>query len=123
MNYPDTVRFVKTGSSGYANNKTITSQSDVKSFFLQNTGMDRQNFADGFVADAICYPIPTDSFIKTSMNRLEGYYIVSNPFGEVDNQSWYRVERVEVNRDHLLGNQIDNIRLLLKKTKPVVYVS
>lgn len=117
LNYQDTGTFYEVGSGGYANNKTVASSSDVPIIFLQNTGFTHSQFQDGIDSDAICYVDPSNTFIQDNYNRLEGMYLKAAMFGAPGVISWFKVESVTINRDHLLGNQIDNIELSLKKTK------
>ena len=123
LNYQDLATFVDTEPSNYANNRTVIAQVLVPVIFLQTTGFDHGNFQDGVTADAICYPDPDNAFLNSNANRIEGMYVIMQLFGSSIEESWYKIEEVNVNRDHLLGNNIDNIELLLKKTRPIAGVS
>jgi hypothetical protein len=123
LKYPDTATFVRVDSSGYSGNKTSLQQVDIPVIFLQNTGFTRAGFQENIDADAICYPDFTHAFIKEQKNRLEGMYILAPLFDAADNDGWYKIESVTVNRDHLINNSIDNIELRLKKTRPLPGVS
>jgi len=123
LDYPDTALFVSVTSGGYSNNKTMEAQVLVPVIFLQNTGFARGSFQDTFDADAICYPDPLNDFVIENNNRLEGMYILMQLYESTVEQSWFKIEKVSVNRDHLLSNTIDNISLALKKTRAPVGVS
>lgn len=124
LKYNEVLTFVEVASSsGYGNSKTISSQHDVDCIFIQNTQFNRGNYQENVDADAFCYPDPENSFIQSLANRLEGLYILAPLFGASDDQAWYKVTDVTVNRDHLLTNTIDNIELKLKKTRPIPGVS
>ncbi len=123
LKYPDTATFVKVESDGYGNTKSAQQQVDIPVVFLQNTGFDRNNNQENVDSDAICYPDFNHSFISENHNRLEGMYVLAPLFGASDSAGWYKVIDVTVNRDHLLGNVIDNIELRLKKTRPIPGVS
>lgn len=123
LNYQDVATFVKVSSGGYGNDKTVTQQIDIPVIFLQNTQASHSRFQDSIESDAICYVDPFNSFVINNYNRLEGMYILQPLFGSADSQSWYKIISVTVNRDHLLGNEIDNIELRLKKTTPIAGVS
>lgn len=123
LNYPDVATFVKVSPDGYANTKTPLEQIDVPIIFVQNTGYVRNRNQDAVDSDAVCWPDFTNSFIVENANRLEGMYIVMPLYGSTDEESWYKVISATVNRDHLLGNTIDNIELDLKKTRPIPGVS
>ena len=123
LNYPDTATFVRVEASGYANSKESLQQVDIAVIFIQSTGFVRAGFQENVDADAICFPNFNDPFVVENHNRLEGMYLRAPLFGEDDDGSWYKITKVTVNRDHLLGNIIDNIELLLKKTRPIPQVS
>jgi hypothetical protein len=114
---------VKTTADGYGNNKTVTQQVDVPCIFIQNTQFRRFGFQENIDADAIMYVDPEAAFVVENLNRLEGIYVVAPLFGAGDAQSWYKIETVTVNRDHLLTNQIDNVECRLKKSSPIPGVS
>lgn len=121
--YQDLATFALVESTGYSASKSAVSQAEVAVIFVQNTGFDHQNFQDAVDADAICWPDPENYFVVANHNRLEGMYILAPLYGAADEQAWYKVIDVTVNRDHLLENQIDNIELRLKKTRPIEGVS
>lgn len=121
--YPDTATFVKVSSGGYSNSKTMESQDDVPVIFIQNTIFERANYQDATDSDATCFPDPTNDFVVNNHNRLEGMYILAPLFDASDDEGWYKIERVTVNRDHLLENEIDNIELSLRKARPIAGVS
>ena len=121
--YQDTATFVEATSGGYANSKTMLQQVEVEVIFVQSTDHVHSNFQDVIDADAICSPNPDNSFIMSMFNRLEGLYILMPLYGAADSQSWFKVSKCVINRDHLLNNLIDNIELQLKKCEAVPGVS
>jgi hypothetical protein len=123
LDYLDTATFFKTEPSGYGNDKIVASQDDVPVIFLQSTGFNRTNYQEGINGDAICYPDPQNEFVVANHNRLEGMYILAPLFGISDDEGWYKVIAVRVNRDHLLSNTIDNVELVLKKSRRVAGIS
>lgn len=123
LTYPDTATFVKVAPAGYSNNKVVVSQDCVPVVFIQNTGYVRANNQDAVDSDAICFPDHRDPFITDNHNRLEGMYILAPLFDASEDEGWFKVVRVNVNRDHLIGNQIDNIELILKKSTAIPGVS
>ena len=116
LNHKDTVIFVDVTATGYGNKKVVSGQHEVKGTFLQNTGFLHTTNQDILEADAILYPNERDAWVKANHNRLEGMYVIIPMYGSSNNDSWYKVDTVAVNRDHLLSNSIDNIQLTLKKT-------
>lgn len=123
FDYQDTITMYEVSSGTYSNSKSVVSSSDVPCVFLQNTQMSRSRFQDSVDSDAVCYVDPLNSFVQSKFNRLEGMYILAPLFGAGDSGSWYKVTDVIVNRDHLLGNEIDNIELRLKKSVALPGVS
>lgn len=123
IDYQDTATFVRVTADGYSGNKTAVQQVDVPVIFIQSTDFVRSGFQENIDADAICYPKKDEPFITENADRLEGMYIIANLFGGDVTDAWYKVETCTVNRDHLLTNTIDNIELLLKKTKAIPGVS
>lgn len=115
--YKDTATFVEVSASGYGNNKIVTDQEAVPVVFLQSTGFTRSEYQENTDSDAICYVDPSDLWVVATHNRMEGFYILAPLFSVDSDDGWYKVTKVIVNRDHLLSNTIDNIQLLLKKTK------
>lgn len=123
LDYLDTATFFDAEPSGYGNDKTVNSQASVPVIFVQNTGFSRANFQESVSGDAICWPDPENEFIVANHNRLEGMYILAPLFGVDDEDGWYKVIGVSVNRDHLLTNTIDNVELTLKKSRRITGVS
>lgn len=121
--YNDCATFVEVQSQGYSKNKLPKMYDNVPVIFIQNTGMNRTNFQDGITADAICFADPDNEFIKSKHYRLEGLYVLDPLFDISEDEAWYKIEGVTINRDHLLENEIDNIELRLKKTKKIPNVS
>jgi hypothetical protein len=62
-------------------------------------------------------------YIAANVYRLEGMYIVANPLGGSQNQSWYRITHVTVGQRKLLNNAIDNVYCLLEKEAGAPYVT
>lgn len=122
MIYQDLITIYKVVSGGYGG-KIIEEYEEVSAIFLQGVGFTRTNNQEMITSDAVCYVDPLNSFVVAENNRLEGMYILAPLFDVSDEQGWYRVTNCIVNRDHLLGNTIDNIQLLLKKTNRLINIS
>ncbi len=122
IDYYDVVTFYKVGNGGYGN-KMLLSSDDVACLFLQNTGLIHATNADNITADAVCYPDPKSSFLGDNNYRLEGMYVLA-PFHDVnDDDAWYKVESVNINKDILINNLVGNIELTLKKTSKLNLIS
>jgi len=123
LEYKDTATFYRVTAGGYRGDKTVAESASVDVIFLQNTGFEQGSFQENTDSDAVCYPDPLNTFISGNFNRLQGMYILMPLFGASDDESWFKVVSVNVNRDHLLANEIDNIDMQLKKTRPLQGVS
>jgi len=121
--HKDTIVFVELTNYGYGNKKNVIAQHDVMGTFIQNTGFLHTTNQDIINSDAILFPDHKDAFIISAYNRLEGMCIIAPVFGGDPDDAWYKITSVTVNRDHLLGNKIDNIQVLLKKTEALPGVS
>jgi hypothetical protein len=120
LTYNETGTFYEVSSGNYANTKTVVESSEVPCIFIQNTGMVHTGNQDMLTSDATVFLDPSNTFVSGNSNRLEGMYFKITIFGHT---AWYKVETVNVYRDHLLTNEIDNIRVDLNKTSPLPNVS
>lgn len=120
MNYPDVATFVEVESNGYSRGFSVVERDDVSGIFIQDLATNRFLSATNINADAIFYPDPSSDFITNNYHRLEGMYLFVSPFGQ---NTWYRITRCTVNRDHLLTYRVDNIELYLEKSAPIPNVS
>lgn len=121
--YKDIATFYKVASDEYGRKKLVTEYESVPVIFLQGIKVIQTGGQETLDADAVCYPDPTSDFVLDNFNRLEGMFIKAPLYGVDDDDAWYRVESVTVNRDHLLTNTIDNILLVLKKSAKLLNVS
>ena len=119
IDYKNQVTFVKVESGEYRNEKTMTEQQNVNCLLIKSDSFAQAGFREGKDADAILYVDPSNQFIQDNIASLEGLYVLSTVFGT----EWYRVGSYSVHKDHLLENEIDNIELVLKRTRAIVGVS
>lgn len=122
MTLTDTVKLATTAPDGYGD-RTVTVLTDVKSLFIQRTSMDHSSNIESHDSDASVYLDPTNSVVLENMFRLEGMYIIAQPFGQLTDKAWYRITHVSVAQRKLLNNAIDNIHCQLDKVAGVAYVS
>lgn len=120
----DIVQIAETVSDGYGD-KTVSILTDINACFLQGSGNTHANNADVSEADAHVYLDIDNPILVERGYRIEGMYIVADPFGQDTDESWYRVTRVKVGQRKLLGNDVDNVHAFLKKVakQEVVNVS
>lgn len=122
MKYIDTVQIATTTTDGYGD-KTVTVLTDSKAVFIQRTSVSHNENAENIQSDAAVYLDPTNPLVVSNLYRLEGMYIVANPFGDTQNASWYKISHVTVGQRKLLDNAIENIYCLLQKEAGVPYVA
>lgn len=110
----DVVRLAETTSDGYGD-KTVTVLAEVDSLFLQQSGNIHSSNTDIANSDAHVYLDINNSVLLERGYRIEGMYIIANPFGGDDDESWYRISRVVVGQRKLLDNDVDNVHAFLQK--------
>jgi hypothetical protein len=114
-NLPDVVTIAEGVGGGYGDSK-IRILGQVDALFLQSFSRSHAANVDVNDADAHVYLDTENEIVKSRAYRLEGMYINANPFGGVDNNSWYKVTRVPVGQRKLLDNDVDNVHCFLKAT-------
>lgn len=120
MTLVDTVKIATTTFDGYGD-KTLTILTEVKCLFIHRLGVQNETFMDTTTSDASVYLDPTNQLIVDNMYRLEGMYVIAQPFGTSQEESWYRITNVTVAQKKLLTNKIDNILCRLQKISGLAY--
>lgn len=118
----DTVKLATTTSDMYGD-KTVTVLTEVKSLFIQRTAVAHDLSAEGVTSDAVVYLDPKNEVVLDNAYRLEGMYIIAQPFGQTQNESWYKIVGVHVGQRKLLNNAVENIHCTLDKVAGLAYVS
>jgi len=122
LTYTDSIRLVKPVVDMYGAQK-ISSIETVACIFITRTGASHSANRDEIITDASLYIDHENSFVLANSDRLEEYLVISNRFGSSDGDSWYKITNVSIGMDKLLENQVDHIKLSLKKTVGISYVS
>lgn len=122
LDYIDTVQLVQPVIDAYGAEK-IGRIETVKCLFISKTGSSHSANEDNIDSDASLYIDTSNQFVLENCNRLEEYLIISSMFGSQTGDSWYKIINVSIGVDKLLNNEIDNIKLSLKKTVGIQYVS
>lgn len=122
MRYLDTVTLVTTSTDGYGDQK-VEVLADVKALFIQRTGVDHSQNAELPISDAVVYLDPKDPTVLNNAYRLEGMYVIARPFGQDQEESWYKIIGVNVGQRKLLSNMVDNVHCQLQKVAGLPYVS
>ncbi len=122
MKYVDTVKLATTTSDVYGD-QHVEVLADVAALFIQRTGADQGNNQFYETADAIVYLNPKDGTVINNSYRLEGMYVIAQPFGQTQEESWYKITGVNVGQRKLLTNEVDNIHCALQKVAGLPYVS
>jgi hypothetical protein len=110
----DTCRLAEAVSSGYGD-ETATILTDIDCLFLQSTSNSHSGNVDVIGADAHIYLDIENPVLMERGYRIEGLYVIVNPFGADDDESWYRISRVVVGQRKLLDNDVDNVHAYLRK--------
>lgn len=114
INLKDTCQLVTLSSDGYGD-KTVTVVTTIDCLFLQSTGRTHSANVEIATSDAHIYLDIENPVIKNKGYRIEGMYLMVNPFGASDNESWYKITRVVVGQRKLLNNAVDNVHAYLQK--------
>lgn len=122
LDYKDSVQLVDPVIDSYGAEK-IGQVETVPALFIQGTGWQHAQNQTAVTSDGIIYIDPEHWFVIANTYRLEDMLVIANPFGSPTGDAWFRIVDVIVAQDKLLGNGIDNIRLELKKTTELAYVS
>lgn len=122
MIYKDTVKLAEVTSDGYGD-ETVNVLSSLNALFIQRSAVVRDNNIEGVASDATIYLDHTDPIVQTNSYRLEGMYIIAQPFGQEEQESWYRITGVSVGQRKLLDNTVDNVYCQLEKVAGLPYVS
>jgi hypothetical protein len=122
MKYVDTVKLATTTADGYGD-QHVEVLADVAALFIQRTGYDHNNNQSYETADAVVYLNPKDGTVINNSYRLEGMYVIAQPFGQSQEESWYKITGVNVGQRKLLTNEVDNIHCTLQRVAGLPYVS
>lgn len=117
----DVVKLATTTNDGYGD-KAVTVLTEVVSLFVQRTGADHGDNINGITSDAAVYLDPKNPVVLENSYRLEGMYIIAQPFGQGTEESWYKIASVNVGQRKLLDNAVDNIYCRLQKVAGLAYV-
>lgn len=121
MTLQDTVKLATTTGDGYGD-KTVTVLTEVKSLFIQRTGTEHSDNMDTVASDAAVYLDPKNSIVLENSYRLEGMYIIAQPFSQEQSESWYKITTVNVGQRKLLDNTVENVYCQLEKVAGLAYV-
>ena len=114
IKYNDSVVLIDTKQDGYGDN-TISHVKLVKALFNMGSSQSQSNYVETLGTDANVYLDIDNKFVQDYATRLEGMYIIANPYGGSNSEQWYKISSVSVGQDKLLSNKIDNIHCNLSK--------
>lgn len=112
----DIVTLAETIVDGYGD-RTVSVLTEVGALFHQGTGSSHSPNADVIDSDAHVYLDINNPVLLERGYRIEGMYIIANPFGAAKEESWYRISRVVVGQRKLLANNVDNVHAFLRKVE------
>lgn len=122
LDYKDTVTLVFVTTDDYG--QTVPDEEvEVRGLVVLDTGHSHSANQEAITSDAQVYLDPSDENVIAQHYRLEEAYMRLGLFGTPAADDWYQVSRVDIARDILLGNQIDNVTLSLRKVGDMAYVS
>jgi hypothetical protein len=110
----DTCQLATMVSNGYGD-KSVSVLSTINCLFLQSTGNSHSSNVEIATSDAHIYLDIDNTVIKSKGYRIEGMYLMVNPFGAADDESWYKITKVVVGQRKLLTNEVDNVHAYLQK--------
>lgn len=110
----DTCQLATLSSNGYGD-KSVEVLTTIDCLFLQSTGNSHSSNVEIATSDAHIYLDIENPVILEKGYRIEGMYLMVNPFGAADSESWYKISRVVVGQRKLLDNDVDNVHAYLRK--------
>lgn len=113
----DIVKLVITSAPNGYGDVTVDSLVDLKCSFAESNGLINSSHVDIINSDAYAYIDFTNSVVLDKAFRIEGMHIIANLFNGIEVESWYRITKVVVSRTKLTCNEIDNVKIYLKKTE------
>ena len=114
--FKDIVKLATTDVDGYGD-QSVDYLTDLECLFLQSTGDSFADHREEITSDAHAYIDFNNPAVSALGYRLEGMFIIAQPFGTSESESWYKIIRVVVGQRKLLNNQVDNVHIFLKKTE------
>lgn len=118
----DTCQLATITTDGYGD-RNIEVLTTIDCLFLQGTGEVHSSNTEVQTSDAHVYLDINNSAIKDIGYRIEGMYLLINPFGADESRSWYKIASVKVGQRKLLTNDVDNVHAFLERVaKPDDYV-
>jgi len=121
LDYKDTIYILDPVLDEYGSEK-IGRLEEVQSLFIQRTGYDHSDNEADITSDAVAYLDPANSFLQEVSYGIQGM-LINAGYAEDVSDEWYRISDVTIAQDKLLSNQIEHIKISLKKTAPIGYVS
>ena len=115
--YKDTIKLVDMSQPNGFGDVSPVVLTDLACDFFQTTGHGHSNHVDIVNADAHAYIDYNNPDVVSRAYRLEGMYIIANPFNAPEVESWYRITTVRIGQDKLRQNKIDNVHIYLKKSE------
>lgn len=114
LDYKDPVLLVETGQNEWGDIAAVHTE-QINGLFVQGTSQNQVGNVEAIGTDAHIYLDIENPFVQENAFRLEDMYILANPFGGRDKQSWYKISRCKVGQRKLLDNDINNVHCFLTK--------
>lgn len=114
--FKDVIKLATTEVNGYGD-QSVDYLTDLDCLFLQSTGDTFGDHQEQITSDAHAYIDFNNPVVSSLGYRLEGMFVIAQPFGTSEQESWYKIIRVVVGQRKLLCNDVDNVHIFLKKTE------
>lgn len=121
FDYKDSLTLIDPVIDGYGTEK-IGRMETVACYFIQRTSQTHSNNQDQIESDAVAYLDSTHFFLLEVGYQIQGMLVVTG-LGLEAPDTWYRIVDVTVAEDKLLANEVEHIKITLKKTTAIEYVS
>ena len=113
---PDTVQLVETTIPDGYGDVSVSVLTSLKCSLIQTTSNINSKHTAIIQSDAHAYIDFENIAVMSRAYRLEGMYIIAQLFNDIEDESWYKITKVEIGQDKLLCNKIDNVHIYLQKT-------
>lgn len=94
----------------------------VNCLFVSRKQFQHSSNRDEIDSDAVAYLDPSDDFLIEKDYQIQGM-LVATGYGNDLGDKWYRIVNVHIAEDKLLNDEIEHIKIFLKKTTEIGYVS
>jgi len=114
--YKDTIKLVETSAPDKYGDVSPIVLTDLPCILTIGAGQSHSNHVDVINSDASAYIDYNNIEVSSRGYRLEGMYVIANPFNIAESESWYQITAVNIGID-VRCNQVENVQILLQKSE------